>query len=138
MPVDPQPASPPATGDRDDDVDDRRVAALQVPQRGGRCVAERGARAAREDRRHPAPVHAEHRVPDGVDADVDRLQPARLDAAADRGGSEPEGEELASGDHAVLARRERREIALDESFSDIEKLSSSARHAIDDPAARRT
>jgi hypothetical protein len=138
MPVDPQPLSPPATGAGHDDVDDARVAALQAPQRGGGRVAERGARATGEDGRHPAPVHAEHRVPDGVHADVDRVQPPRLDAAADRRGGEPEREQLAPGDHAVLARREHSEVALDESFSDIEKHSSSARHSSDDPAARRT
>ena len=65
---------------------------------------------------------------DGVHARVDAVQPARVEASRDRGGTEAQREQLAPGDDAVLLLRQRREGLLDESCSYIEHFSSSRGH----------
>ena len=67
-------------------------------------------------------------MPDRVDARMQWMQPPRLDPPPYRCRSEPEREQLAPGDYAVLPRATLRKPLLDGSFSDIENLSSSNGH----------
>jgi hypothetical protein len=84
-PVDPQsPALHAAGAARHADVDDRRRAAAQVPQRDGARVAQRGAGTGSEDGGHPMPARREDGVADGVHAAVESVQAARIRAAIDR------------------------------------------------------
>jgi hypothetical protein len=83
--VDPQsPALHTAGAARHADVDDRRPAAAQVPERGGTRVAQRGTGTGSEDGGHPMSARREDGVADGVHTSVESMQPARIRAAIDR------------------------------------------------------
>jgi hypothetical protein len=51
-------------------------------------------------------------VPDGVDADVNPVKPSRLQSEPDRSPSEAQPHELVMCDHAVLAGRQQRQLAV--------------------------
>jgi hypothetical protein len=69
-------------------------------------VAEYGAIATREDRRHPVPARAEDVVADRVDAGVNAVEPPSVGADRDCLPADAERYELAGRDNAVLAGRE--------------------------------
>ena len=83
-------SAPSAACDRNDDVRECRIGALQVPDNGRRAVAKGRAAAAREHRRRVPAFDAQHPVADGVDAEVHRVQVARRDPPRDRGGAQAE------------------------------------------------
>lgn len=68
-------------------------------------MREGGVRAARENRRHVAPVAREAIVSDGVDAGVDTVQTPSGGAVTDRSSAEPEFEQLVERHDAVLRER---------------------------------
>jgi hypothetical protein len=70
-------------------------------------VAERGALAAREQRRQPPPLAAQRDVAGGVDAAEHRTQPSRVDGALDHPRGLAGGEQLGAREHTVLPIRER-------------------------------
>jgi hypothetical protein len=84
-------------------------------------VAERGVRPAGQDRRHPAPAHGQDAVADGVDAVVHAMQPAGRDAVRDGLLREPHLTKLARRDDAVLARRERPDLAIERGWDQFVK-----------------
>ena len=65
-------------------------------------MAQQGARATGEDRGHPAALAGERAPPDGVDAAVHPMQPARLRHAVDLAAREPQRHELPVRHDAVL------------------------------------
>ena len=77
---------------------------LEVARR--RAMGQRGARSARERRRHQPALPDENRVSDGVDAVVDAVQLPARGAGADPRRRHPEGGHLPEGHDAVLTRGE--------------------------------
>jgi hypothetical protein len=65
-------------------------------------VAEDGVLSAGEHGRHPVALTADLRMADGVDAAVERVQPAGTHAAVDRMAAAVEFSQLAPRDDAVL------------------------------------
>ena len=134
--VDAQPRALVAAGAGDGDVGEDRPALAQSPQRARRGVAQRGARPAGEHGGHPPAVGTERRVPDGVDAAMDDVQPPGRHTAIDRTGGEAERPELPARDDAVLARRERRDARVDGGFDELTSIieidSSTPLHAVED------
>jgi hypothetical protein len=51
-------------------------------------------------------------VPDGVDADMNPVEPPRLQSNPDRPPSQAQPHELVMGDHSVLAGRQQRQLAV--------------------------
>jgi hypothetical protein len=99
------PARPPAgAGQRD--VDGRGPARTELPERGGRGVAEDGVRAAREHGGHPPPTSDEHRVAHRVYTAVERMERAASRASGDTCVRDAECAQLGTRDDAVLAPRE--------------------------------
>ena len=78
--------------------------AQELPEDCGGDVAEDGAGAAGEHRRHEASVEAQPAVADGVDAAVDAMQPSRTRSLRDSSAPQPNAFELAQSDDSVLPR----------------------------------
>jgi hypothetical protein len=60
-------------------------------------------------------VPGESSVPDGEDAAVDGEEPVDGEPMVDRAAPEPCGDELRSGDHAMLAARDGGDLGVDRS-----------------------
>ncbi|HEX6711762.1 MAG TPA: hypothetical protein VF066_00200 [Thermoleophilaceae bacterium] len=71
-------------------------------------MAQHGVSASGENSGHPAAALRQTRVPDGVDALVDPMQPARPDAMVDRLTAETKRDELLILHDAVLPRGKHR------------------------------
>jgi hypothetical protein len=80
-----------------------------APQRRRRIVADDGAAAAREDRRERASVWCGRFVAPEVDAAMNRVQRAALQAVGDLPPPQSERDELVPRDDAVLAGRDERD-----------------------------
>ena len=87
---------------RSGDMDLPAAGATQIHQRRRVLMAQNCARPACEHRCRPPPIARERRVPDGVDALVEPLQPTELRPAVDRGGAHVERPELPVRDDPVL------------------------------------
>src|SRR5215210_3276537 len=74
-----------------------------APKLSGTDVAEDGAVAAGQYRRHPSTSLAEPRVPDGINTAVNAVQSPGMLAIRDAAGRKPCIQELWSRDHAVLS-----------------------------------
>jgi hypothetical protein len=75
----------------------------RMPQScAGRAVAQRGARAGSEDRRHPPGLVPQSAVPNGIHAAVHPVKPTQRDAVLDRVRSEADVEKLRARQHSVL------------------------------------
>ena len=61
---------------------------------------------------HPSTLAVDSRVPDGVDAAKDPLQPTGLEPALDRSPSKPELDQLAVRDDAVLTSGQLRDPVI--------------------------
>jgi hypothetical protein len=88
------------------DVDARLIGPEQAPVGGGRAVGEHGAGATGQHRRQPMPLGAQRGVPEGVDAVVNPVQPARAQPMIGGVARYPQRGELAPGDHTPLPLRE--------------------------------
>jgi hypothetical protein len=75
-------------------------------------VTEQCVRPACEHRRHPSPEAGYLRVTDGVDADVNPMQPPDLHPMLDRATAEAQLQELAMGDDPVLTSCHRSDITI--------------------------
>jgi hypothetical protein len=67
----------------------------------------------RQNGRHPCRVSGRDAVPDGEDAPIQRMQPSTRDTVRESAAPDAERGQLAAGDDAVLARRERRNRRVD-------------------------
>ena len=83
-----------------------------MPERRGTLVAEKGALAAGQHRRHPMTVASQARVANCVDPAVERVQTAGCEPVVHRVWSEPEPEELRPCDDTVLASSNLRDRAV--------------------------
>jgi hypothetical protein len=86
-------------------LDSAVVPVEDAPEHGGGEVAQEGAWAAGLGRGEEAALERDVVVADGVDAVVDAVQPAALDAARDHPGRQSARLELGGRDHAPLSRR---------------------------------
>jgi hypothetical protein len=77
----------------------------ESPEAGGADVAEDGAGAARENRRHPDSLHAESRMPNRINTAMNAVKPRCLDAPRAAALMDSGALELLERDHAVLTRR---------------------------------
>jgi hypothetical protein len=66
-------------------------------------MAEYGSLAAGEHRRHPFLACRQRSMAEGVDLAMDPIQTSAGEPVLNRSGPEARGEQLAPGDHAVLA-----------------------------------
>src|ERR671933_318561 len=62
---------------------------------------------------HPSRLLRQHAVPHRVHASMHEVQPAAFEPVVDRAPAEPQAGELPTGDHAVLAVRERRDQGVE-------------------------
>src|SRR5690349_7031265 len=92
---------------------DRPALRQDLPERSRGPVADHRVGPRCQDRRHPATALSEPLVPDGVDAPVDLVQAARLDAPLDRLTTEAERVELRMGNDSVLTRSKRGDERID-------------------------
>jgi hypothetical protein len=104
----PSPAA--ASGHRD--VNRGACGWTKLPERRGTPVAEHRVRPAGEDRGQPATVRRERRVTDGLDADMNRLEPSRRNPVPDRPPREPKLEELPMVNDAMLTGSQRRDRSV--------------------------
>src|SRR5205085_8759486 len=95
----------------DGHVDRPRVAA-EPPESRGRTVAEDGAGAEGEDRRHPPSLAIEGRPADGEHSGVDPMQASRPQPAVDPARPKPDLAELRPRHHPVLPLRKRRDLVV--------------------------
>jgi hypothetical protein len=100
------PTAPRDPGDRDVDRAEIGGEGEEAPKLGGALVAGRGALSTGEHGGEPAVLAAQGGVTDRVDAAVQTMEPAGLDAAGDLARREVRIEELREGDDAVLAAGE--------------------------------
>ena len=98
---------------RRDDVDAPRPRPAHAPEGGRGAVAQDGAVAGGEHRRHPPRLVPEGAMADRVDPAMQSMQPSCPGAVLDRARAEPDRAELPRGHHAVLAHRQRRDRLLD-------------------------
>ncbi|MEO8091801.1 MAG: hypothetical protein ABI726_03710 [bacterium] len=87
---------------RDPDIRPGRIGE-EAHHCGGAAVADGGGPATGEHGCHLARVQRFGAVTDHVDTSMDRSQKAPLDAAKDRIGADPGGEQLPARDHALLS-----------------------------------
>ena len=104
-PVDSDPLGASPLGRRAD-VDPHPAAVPQPVKRRGIAVAQDRLSPDRQDRGEPVAVRAQVRMADGVDAAVESHELAARKPLLDDRLADPGIEELAAGDHAMLARRE--------------------------------
>ena len=78
------------------------VASEQVPEFGRAAMTEDRADATGDNRRHPNALVAQTRVPDGVDAAMDPVQPSRCNPTCDCAAVEPARSELVDRSDPVL------------------------------------
>jgi hypothetical protein len=76
----------------------------ELPERGGADVAEHGARAAGENRRHPPPLLAEPTMPDGVHTAMNAVQLLGPNASRQALTPNPEPLELSDRHNTMLVR----------------------------------
>ena len=99
--MDDDPAAPPAPA-RPRHVHGCLLRREQTPQLGRAAVAQHPVRG--QGRCQPARHATEWSAADGVDAEVDPMQPAVGDETVEATASHPRGEDLLTGDEPALAR----------------------------------
>jgi len=95
-------------GSTDGYVDGTAPGTPQTPKGRGAPMTENSPGREREDRRKPTAANGNDFMTDGVDAIVQTMKAARLDAPFDRAVTQPQLAQLPARDNAVLTIRERR------------------------------